>query len=131
MTMALPCARNTTSRPREWLCRWSADWKPATAIVDKGYRGAQIDGVRIVMSSQKRGITRTLKAMIKRRSAIEPTIEHMKMDGCLGRNPLKGALGDALHAVMCGAGHNLRLILAACGFIAPARSRVCKPRLLN
>ena len=37
----------------------------------------------------------------------------MKMDGRLGRNPLKGALGDALHAVMCGAGHNLRLILAA------------------
>jgi len=34
----------------------------------------------------------------------------------MGPNPLKGALGDALHAVMCGvcgAGHNLRLILAA------------------
>jgi IS5 family transposase len=37
----------------------------------------------------------------------------MKMDGRLARNPLKGQLGDALHAVMCGAGHNLRLILAA------------------
>jgi len=36
-----------------------------------------------------------------------------KMDGRLARNPLKGALGDALHAVMCGAGHNLRLILTA------------------
>ena len=32
------------------------------------------------------------------------------MEGRLARNPLKGALGDALHAVMCGAGHNLRLI---------------------
>ena len=51
--------------------------------------------------------------MIKRRSAIEPAIGHMKMDGRLARNPLKGALGDALHAVMCGTGHNLRLILAA------------------
>jgi len=49
--------------------------------------------------------------MIKRRSAIEPTIRHMKMDGRLGRNPLKGALGDALHAVLCGAGHNIRLLL--------------------
>ncbi|WP_141441589.1 MULTISPECIES: hypothetical protein [Delftia] len=29
------------------------------------------------------------------------------------RNPLKGALGDALHAVMCVAEHNLRLNLAA------------------
>ena len=36
----------------------------------------------------------------------------MKMDGRLGRNTLKGALGDAMHAVMCGAGHNLRQILA-------------------
>lgn len=58
-----------------------------------------------------RGITRTLKKMIKRRSAIEPTIGHMKMDGRLDRNPLKGALGDALHAVLCGAGHNIRLLL--------------------
>lgn len=49
--------------------------------------------------------------MIHRRSVIKPAIGHMKMDGRLGR-PLKGALGDALHAMMCGAGHNLRLILA-------------------
>ena len=49
--------------------------------------------------------------MIKRRSAIEPTIGHMKTDGKLDRNWLKGALGDALHAVLCGAGHNIRLLL--------------------
>ncbi len=89
------------------------DKPPTLAIVDKGYRGVDIEGVRILRSGQKPGITRTLKAMIKLRSAIEPAIGHMKMDGRLGRNPLKGALGDALHAVMCGAGHNLRLILAA------------------
>ncbi len=88
------------------------DCKPKTAVVDRGYRGVQIEGVRILMSGQKRGITRTLKAMIYRRSAIEPAIGHMKMEGRLARNPLKGALGDALHAVMCGAGHNLRMILA-------------------
>ena len=88
-----------------------ADRAPMTVIVDKGYQGVEIDGVRILRSGQKRGVTRTLKAMIKRRSAIEPTIGHMKMDGRLGRNPLKGALGDALHAVLCGAGHNLRLLI--------------------
>ena len=88
-----------------------ADRAPTTVIVDKGYQGVEIDGVRILRSGQKRGVTRTLKAMIKRRSAIEPTIGHMKMDGRLGRNPLKGALGDALHAVLCGAGHNLRLLI--------------------
>lgn len=90
-----------------------ADEPPATAIVDKGYKGVEVEGVRILRSGQKRGITRTLKAMIKRRSAIEPAIGHMKMDGRLGRCPLKGADGDAVHAVMCGAGHNLRMILAA------------------
>ncbi|MGF6673802.1 hypothetical protein OKW44_001654 [Paraburkholderia sp. WSM4174] len=35
----------------------------------------------------------------------------MKKDGRLDRNWLKGALGDAIHAVLCGAGHNLRMIL--------------------
>ena len=49
--------------------------------------------------------------MIRRRSAIEPAIGHMKADGKLGRNWLKGSLGDAVHAVLCGAGHNLRMIL--------------------
>lgn len=84
---------------------------PKTVIVDKGYQGAQVEGVQILRSGQRRGITPTLKAMIKRRSAIEPTIGHMKMDGRLDRNPLKGALGDAVHAVLCGAGHNIRLLL--------------------
>ena len=88
-----------------------ADAKPKIAIVDKGYRGVDIDGVRILRSGQKRGLTRTLHTMNKRRSAIEPSISNMKADGRLGRNPLKGALGDALHAVMCGTSHNIRLLL--------------------
>lgn len=88
-----------------------AEQRPSTVIVDKGYRGVQVQGVQILHSGQRRGVTRTMKAMIKRRSAIEPTIGHMKTDGRLARNPLKGALGDALHAVLCGAGHNIRLML--------------------
>lgn len=90
-----------------------ADQKPKTVIVDRGYRGVELTGIQILRSGQKGGITRTLHAMIKRRSAIEPTIGHMKTDGRLGRNWLKGALGDALHAVLCGAGHNVRLLLRA------------------
>ena len=84
--------------------------KPKTLIVDKGYQGVKIEGVEILRSGQRR-VTRAMKAMIKRRGAIEPAIGHMKMDGKLSRNPLKGALGDALHAVMCGAGHNMRMLL--------------------
>ena len=82
-----------------------------TVVVDKGYKGAMVEGVRILRSGQRRGITRGLKAKIKRRSAIEPTIGHMKSDGKLSRNWLKGQLGDAVHAILCGAGHNIRLLL--------------------
>ncbi len=35
----------------------------------------------------------------------------MKTDGTLDRNWLRGTLGDAMYAVLCGAGHNLRMIL--------------------
>jgi IS5 family transposase len=52
------------------------------------------------------------KKLLKRRQAIEPVIGHMKTDGLLNRNWLKGTLGDAMHALLCGAGHNLRMILA-------------------
>src|ERR1700681_4794935 len=72
---------------------------------------AAVDGVKIYHPGLRRGITRGLRAMIRRRSAIEPAIGHMKSDGKLDRNWLKGALGDAMHAVLCGAGHNLRMIL--------------------
>src|SRR5690606_35182480 len=82
-----------------------------TTVVDRGYKGVEVSGVHILRSGQKRGVTRTLKAMIKRRSAIEPVIGHMKSDGKLGRNWLKGRAGDAIHAVLCGAGHNIRLLL--------------------
>lgn len=88
-----------------------SDAKPAEAFVDRGFKGVNIEGVRIWISGQKRGVTRAIRAMIKRRNAIEPTIGHMKTDGRLGRNWLKGAIGDAIHAVLCGAGHNMRLIL--------------------
>ena len=47
----------------------------------------------------------------RRKFSREFKLEAVKMDGKLSRNPLKGALGDALHAVMCGAGHNMRMLL--------------------
>uniref|UniRef100_A0A0S4XII7 Transposase n=1 Tax=Ralstonia solanacearum TaxID=305 RepID=A0A0S4XII7_RALSL len=85
--------------------------RPRIAVVDRGYRGVEVEGVKIYHPGLRRGITRGLRAMIRRRSAIEPAIGHMKADGKLDRNWLKGALGDAMHAVLCGAGHNLRMIL--------------------
>lgn len=87
--------------------------KPKAVFVDKGYRGVSVDGVTIWRSGQKRGVTPSIRKAIRRRSAIEPAIGHMKNEGKLRRNWLKGSLGDALNAVLCGAGHNLRMILRA------------------
>ena len=89
------------------------DQKPKTVFVDKGYRGVSVDGVTIWRSGQKRGVTPSIRKAIHRRSAVEPAIGHMKNEGKLRRNWLKGSLGDALNAVLCGAGHNLRMILRA------------------
>jgi IS5 family transposase len=80
-------------------------------FVDKGYKGHDVTDTKIYMSGQKRGVTKAIKKRLKRRSAIEPHIGHMKSDGNLRRNFLKGILGDALNALLCAVGHNLRMIL--------------------
>jgi IS5 family transposase len=80
-------------------------------FVDKGYRGHSVTECDIYISGQKRNMTTSLKRKLKRRSAIEPTIGHMKTEGRLNRCTLKGQLGDAIFALLCAAGHNLRLIL--------------------
>lgn len=80
------------------------------AFVDKGYKGHGVEDCRVYISGQKRGMTRTLKKHLKRRSAIEPHIGHMKSEGKLRRNYLKGTMGDALNALLCAIGHNMRLI---------------------
>jgi IS5 family transposase len=88
------------------------DVKPKIALVDRGYRGVEAAGGTRLLVSHTRRLPRALKKLLKRRQAIEPVIGHMKTDGLLDRNWLKGALGDAMHALLCGAGHNLRMILA-------------------
>jgi len=79
--------------------------------VDLGYRGHGLQKPQVLMSGRKRGLTPQMKKELRRRSAVEPVIGHMKNDGKLGRNYLLGALGDAINALLCGAGHNIRLIL--------------------
>ena len=81
-------------------------------FVDRGYRGHTIDeNTQILISGRKQGLTPRMKKELKRRSAVEPVIGHMKNDGKLGRNYLLGSLGDAINALLSGAGHNIRLIL--------------------
>ena len=82
------------------------------AYVDRGYRGHDADKARVVLSGQKRGVTPTIRRERRRRNAIEPVIGHMKSDGHLGRNFLRGTEGDAANVILAAAGHNLRLLRA-------------------
>ncbi len=85
--------------------------RPLMAFVDRGYRGHGVETVKVFISGARRGVTRSIARLLRRRSAIEPMIGHMKNDGRLTRCPLKGKSGDALFAVLCGCGHNIRMIL--------------------
>ena len=83
------------------------------AYVDKGYRGHDTPNPRrVFISGQKRGVFGAIKRELRRRSAIEAVIGHMKADGHLGRCYLKGRDGDAANAVLTAAGYNFRRILA-------------------
>ena len=85
----------------------------ARAYVDKGYRGHKAPKPRSVfLSGQKRGVHGVIKRELRRRSAIEAVIGHMKTDGHLARNYLKGYHGDHANAVLTAVGYNFRLILA-------------------
>ena len=83
------------------------------AYVDKGYRGHDTANPRrVFISGQKRGVFGVIKRELRRRSAIEPVIGHMKTDGHLGRCHLKGREGDAANVILTAVGHNLRRVLA-------------------
>jgi IS5 family transposase len=83
------------------------------AYVDKGYRGHRTENPRrVFISGQKRGVFGVIKRELRRRSAIEAVIGHMKTDGHLARCYLKGRQGDAANAILSAVGYNFRLILA-------------------
>ena len=87
--------------------------KPKEAYTDRGYRGhgCNTGTLKVWIAGAKRGVTAAIHRKLKRRNAVEPVIGHMKSDGRLARNFLKGIEGDAINALLCGAGHNMRKIL--------------------
>ena len=85
--------------------------RPQETYVDRGYRGHGVESTAVYISGQRRGVTRAIKRRLKRRSAIEPIIGHIKTDGRLWRCTLQGKLGNAIFALLCACGQNLRLIL--------------------
>jgi IS5 family transposase len=52
---------------------------------------------------------RKAKARFRRRAAIKPRIRHLKSNFRLGRNFLKGQVGDAINLLLAAAASNLSL----------------------
>jgi IS5 family transposase len=88
---------------------------PKQVIVDLGYRGVDADnpGVQIIHRGKYKSLGDHEKRLLKRRQAIEPLIGHTKTDHRMDRCWLQGAVGDALHALSCAAGYNIRWLMRA------------------
>ena len=84
-------------------------------VVDLGFRGVDADnpGRHILHRGKFKRLTAQQRTWLRRRSAVEPAIGHLKADHRLDRCWLKGALGDELHALSCAAGYNIKWLLRA------------------
>jgi IS5 family transposase len=88
--------------------------EPKAAIVDLGYRGVDdVVPVDVIHRGKSKTLTAQQRGWLRRRQAIEPAIGHTKSDHGMNRCWLKGSDGDALHAVLCAAGFNIRWLLRA------------------
>jgi transposase, IS5 family len=84
-------------------------------VVDLGFRGVDADNLdkEIIHKGKYKSLNTQQKTWLRRRSAVEPAIGHLKSDHRMSRCWLKGALGDALHCISCAAGYNVRWLLRA------------------
>lgn len=98
---------------------------PKQVIVDLGYRGVDADnpGVQIIHRGKYKSLSDHERRLLKRRQAIEPLIGHTKADHRMDRCWLQGAVGDALHALSCAAGYNIRWLMRA--IVRLAAKRLC------
>ena len=80
--------------------------EPKTVVVDLGYRGVDADnpGLQILHRGKFKSMTLEQRRWLRRRQAIG----HMKADHRMDRCWLHGASGDALHALSCALGYNIR-----------------------
>lgn len=91
--------------------RIAAGRQARSVIVDLSCRRRSIEGVEVLHRGKPKQLTRAQWRWVKRRQAIEAVIGHVKDDCRTRRCPLKGQFGDALHAVLCAAGYNLRRLM--------------------
>ena len=89
----------------------TTDREVGDIFVDLGYRGNNYRKKgKVYTPYTKKELTPKLKAMQKRRSSIEPVIGHLKQYGRMGRNYLKGVIGDVINPLISAVGFNLKRI---------------------
>jgi len=89
-------------------------------VADRGYRGhnaPQTHKFKVYISGQKRRVTDTIKRELRRSSAVEPVIGHLKTDHRMGRNFLAHATGDAINVILSAVGYDCRRLLVWLRFI--------------
>ena len=80
--------------------------------VDRGYKGHNYAGpAKVLIAKPRRKQEPELRRWYKKRNGIEAAISHMKNDGWLGRNFLKGTKGNRMNALLAASGQNLRKLL--------------------
>ena len=84
-------------------------------VVDLGFRGVDVSNPdkEIIHRGKYKSLSKQQRGWLKRRTAVEPAIGHLKSDHRMDRCWLQGSLGDALHTIGCAAGYNLRWLLRA------------------
>jgi IS5 family transposase len=100
-------------------------------IADAGYRGHNAPppyDIRVYTSGQKRRMTDAIKRKMRRRSAIEPVIGHMKGEHRMGRNHLAHRQGDAINAMLAAVGYNFRRLLAWLAFLWTLLTALLQPQ---
>ena len=95
-------------------------------VADLGFRGVDADnaGKEIIHRGKFKSLSPQQRGWLRRRQAIEPAIGHLKSDHRLDRCWLQGALGDALHAISCAAGYNMRWLMRAVPKLQAAAGRI-------
>jgi IS5 family transposase len=98
---------------------------------DAGYRGHNAPPdykFKIYTSKQKRRVTPQIKREMRRRSAVEPVIGHLKAEHRMDRNYLAFREGDANNAILAAVGYNFRRLIRWLSILlCIIRALICAP----
>jgi hypothetical protein len=103
------------------LPRWSQKMNPPACFVQQSRADCTVSHEWL-----DQYIMRTHRGGLGSGHSIELSIDHTKNDSCLTHCAPTGVPGDVLHAVLCGRGHNIRMILGHFRDAAP-QSAMCSP----